>query len=258
MSSSFNLAFDALMAKAQMANGIGEFDTAFTTYGYAFEIASQVDTPDWLKVTRAARGAYETGHRVGVMGSGLEYWRDETTTALDTAAKKVGLNEADLATGAALVDPHDRLIVREMIQTNTVIGKITLRDAVRRERGHEFGRAMVGEGAERTIVDSLREAGRLLPLVEGEGPIDQYRINWHTPAVFGERLYGSRLKAVRIAGQAVRYAGLSESPTLPTNAGLPEDARRAAVSRARKRSVAAMGAVMLPRDEALALASKAV
>jgi hypothetical protein len=250
---------EALMLQAQSANGQGEFEQAYGDYGLAYELAKHAtEQPDWLTVTRAARGAYETGHRIGVVGAGLEHWRNETIEALDSAAQHAGLAKGDLAIGTVLTDEHDREVVREMIQTNTVIGKITLRDAVRRERGHDFGRTMVGSGAEQTIIDSLREAERLLPLVEGKGPIDQYRINWHTPAVFGERLYGSRMCAARIAGQAVRYASLSESPKLPTSAGLPEDGRREAASRARKRSLAAAAAIALPRDEVLMLAAKAV
>jgi hypothetical protein len=249
---------ETLMLKAQSANSQGHFEQAYGAYGHAYELAYQAEEPDWLSVTRAARGAYETGHRIGVAGSGLEHWRTETVTALDNAFTDAGLSKADLATGTVVTDRQDRLVVREAIQTNTIIGKITLRHAVRRERGHDFGRTMVGSGAEQTIIGSLREAERLLPLVEGKGPIDQYRINWHTPAVFGERLYGSRMRAARIAGQAVRYANLSESPKLPTSAELPEDGRRAAASRARKRSLAAVAAIALPRDEVLMLAVKAV
>jgi hypothetical protein len=251
--------FDEFMQQAQVANGAGYYATANGFYNQAFDLVRDPAVADPLDTVRAARGAYETSFRLGVGVSDLEEWREETAVALDSALRAIdprGVEGILLSPTDLPKETHSAL--RELIQTNTIIGKITLRQAISRERGSLLGRRSVGAGAEATILDHLRQSGQLLPVVEDDGPTDQYRINWEFPAATAERLYGSRWAAAKIAAQALRHARLSESPQLPTNAGLPEAARAAAASRARKRALAAAGALVLPRTEVLSLAARAL
>jgi hypothetical protein len=251
--------FDELMQQAQVANGAGYYASANNFYNQAFDLVGDPAIADPLDTVRAARGAYETSFRLGVGASDLEEWRSETAVALDSALRAIdphGIEGILLSPTDLPKEAHPTL--RELIQTNTVLGKVTMRQAISRERGSLLGRRSVGAGAEATILNHLREAGQLLPVVEGDGPIDQYRINWEFPAATAERLYGSRRAAAKIAAQALRHARLSESPQLPTSAGLPEEARAAAASRARKRALTAAGALVLPRADVLSLAAKAL
>jgi hypothetical protein len=250
--------FDATMRSAQEAYGAGRFLTAEAGYADAFHLARAEEPPNYLGATRAARGALESRHRQGFTdGERTVLWHDRTADSLSLASRYASLDLRvevdDLYSDGSPAGAYD--LVRESIQTRTVLAKLVLRKAI----GLELYGAQADEGELSDMLEGVRAAMKHLRIVERGGPIDQYRINLFCPVLpFAERLHGSWRKGVWAAVKALRYARQSESPKLLTAAGLGEEHRRQAVTKATKRAGAALLACFAPRSVALQLGARAV
>ena len=246
------------MTTGQTFYNLGQFGEAAAVYESAYYRVADEQEPDWLNITRAARGVFEAKHRIGDEPASVNPWRARTLEAVDsTVTAAIGRDEwepADLLELDQQTVQGSREALREVIQTKTVVHKVDLRDLIRTEL--ETG--TIDANLKDATLTGLEVAGNLLPLVEGNGPIDQYRINWESPGFFGQCLYGSRAEAREIARQARRHWRLSESPELPTAANISEEYTAKAQRRARLRAMAMTGSLVLPRYVVLNVANKVV
>ena len=251
--------FDILMTNAQLAYGNGDLTTSADLYAGAYDMAKIANPTNWMDATRAARGAFESRYRLNANEGDLTQWRRYTVGAMENVvANIVGCEEWTIANLRAFSSAELQGVrepLREVVQTNTVLGKIGLRRLISGERQT----ANIDSADKDSMFYNLRLAGNILQFVEDkDSPIDQYRINWECPAFYAQRLYGSRAASVGIAVQAAMHWRLSESLALPTAANISEEHRATSRHRAKGRAMSMAASTLLPRRAVLAIASRVV
>lgn len=256
---------DILIAEAMHSYKAGDYPAAAATFGLAHTVA--VGTDDSLAQTRAARGAAESydqaGGRTG-QSQETRNWLLYTQVALGRLCEPYGfdINRPDQC-GRMVVNEQTYQLVREVVQTFGVMGKLMGRRLVRAAlHGEEDPKAAA------LMLRQLRTADGLLLGVEDydNGPrtpddlkIDQYRINLLAPFGFGEGCFGDRQGLVSAARQARRYWRISETYRVAnSDPRLSDPDREAAQHTAHRRAQALTAAVYAPRVGRLLLAKKAL